>query len=403
MSKPTLDIRLGARIPLAIGTVVEIQLLELLGTGAFGSVWKVADIATNRIYALKIIQGIESGTLLAERVKAEAEVSIPSEHVVRALGLHQWDRSTYLLLFEYFPGTPLNVILAKYRLSQDQKKEIFRQVLLGVADAHRCNIIHRDLKPGNIMVDDRGKVKLIDFGISKFQHKHLTQDREFMGTLPYIAPELIVHGGQIADARTDIYSLGHILYEMATGQRFWSQKGWRELEDLVRYFNRIPPPTEGIELSDFDNDLYPNLATVLAKMTKVEPIYRCSSIHEVMRELGYSFKIPELPKDLHLRYPLLVVESGSNRGARTLVNLPDRGTLVLGRTDLAGADDSISRRHVEFSRSGDRYFVRDLNSKNGTLLLGIALFPEGAPVPIMHGDRLKVGDVFLQFVFSPKG
>ncbi|MBW4635368.1 MAG: serine/threonine protein kinase [Iphinoe sp. HA4291-MV1] len=251
MPERTLEIMVGGRVPTEIPPVAEVKLLELLGVGGFGSVWKVADTTTNKIYVLKVIQNIEPDSRMAERVRLEAEVSIPSEYVIPVIGLRQWNPNTYLLLFEYFPGKSLDNFLAPHVLSSEQKRDIFYQILVGVGDAHRCNVIHRDLKPANILLGENGQVKLIDFGISKFKEHRLTQDNEVMGTLRYIAPELLVYGAKVADARADIYALGHILYQLATGQHFWVRRRWRQLEDFADYLNQTPQPTEGIDFSDF--------------------------------------------------------------------------------------------------------------------------------------------------------
>ncbi len=399
MSRPTLQLMVGGRIPVDIGEVVEVELLELLGVGASGSTWKVANCATGNLYVLKIIQGIIPGHVLADRARREAEVSIPSEYIVPVFGLCEWDPNTFLILFEYCPGKSLDKLLADGSLTSERKKEIFHQILLGVSDAHHSNIIHRDLKPANILVGEAGQVKLIDFGISKFNDAPLTRTQDVLGTLPYIGPELIKYGAKVADARTDIYSLGQILYELAMGQDLWTRKGWRELTDLVEYFKQIPTPTEVTDLSDFYCDFYPETFRVLPRMVKIKPDERYASVDEVLYDLGYIPDVPELPEDLHLHYPMLIVESGSNKGARTMLNIEDGSSLVFGRAELAGADDSISRRHIEFIRSGDRYLVRELGSKNGTLVRGIALKPDEPPMEILHGDGIKVGDVFLRLAF----
>jgi eukaryotic-like serine/threonine-protein kinase len=183
------------------------------------------------------------------------------------------------------------------------------------------------------------------------------------------------------------------------GQHFWCRQGWQEPIDFVRYLKQTPKPTEVTDTSDFHCDFYPKAAHVLSQMVKLNPDERYASVDQVLSDLGYIPDLPELPNDLHLRYPILLVESGSNMGARTSINLQDGTSLVLGRAELAGADHSISRRHIEFSRIEDRYFVKELGSKNGTLIRGIALQPNNPPMEIRHGDRIKVGDVFLRLAF----
>lgn len=402
MSDRILEVMDGGKIPIKIGSVAEVKLQEKLGEGAFGSAWKVFDTVTGKAYVLKIIQGIAPGGVDAERVRLEASVSVPSEHIVEVLGLCEWDSSTYLILFKYYPGKSLDKLLEEGSLTSSQKKEIFKQALFGVADAHLCNIIHRDLKPANILVEDSGNVRIIDFGISKFKGKGLTVTGAIMGTLPYMAYELLVDGAKVADARSDIYALGQILYELAMGQNFWTRQGWKELKHFVAYLSTDPPPSEVMNLGDFHCDFYPDIADMLLRMAKINQEERPSSAEDVLAELGYIRGLPEPPPDLNLRYPMLIVESGNNRGSRTLVNIEDGGKLVIGRSDISGANASISRSHVEFSRSGDRYFVRDLESKNKTMVRGLLLDPKAKPTEIKHADRIRVGDIFLRFAFLRK-
>jgi eukaryotic-like serine/threonine-protein kinase len=401
MSARMLQNMVGGRIPVAIGSIAEVELLELLGSGGFGWVWKAADVLTGNLYVLKIIQDIIPGSIAAERVRMEAEVVIPSEYVVRVVGLREWNSSTFLILFEYFSGRSLDLILEEGVLTSAQKKNIFKQMLTGVLDAHLSNVIHRDLKPANILVGDDGRVKVIDFGISKFKTRNITRSGQVIGTIPYMAPELLIEGAKVADSRSDIYSLGHILYELAMGQHFWTRRGWSELEDFAGYIaKKSPPPTEAIELDDFHCDFYPGATLVLPRMVKLDREERYTSVDEVLTDLGESPYLPaKPPADLHLHSPLLIVETGGNRGARIVLGIKDGERRELGRADIAGNDTSMSRSHAEFSRSGDHYFVRDLASKRGTLVRGIALDPQGSLTEIHHADRIKIGDVFLRFVF----
>jgi len=399
MSADTLQIVEGGRIPVETAGIHEVELLELLGWGAFGSAWKVADVETDEPYVLKIIQGVVPGSVLADRVRMEAEVAIPSEHVVPALGLREWDPSTFLILFEYYPAIPLEEAIEQDALSSAQKRRIFIEILLGVSHAHRHNIIHRDLKPSNILIGDDGHAKILDFGLSKFKGHGLTMSGQIVGTIRYIAPESIVHGAKAADTRVDIYSVGHILYELAMGEHFWDRKGWRELSDLVDYLVARPRPTEAIELDDFHCDFFEDALPVLRRMVKIDPAQRYGSVDDVLADLGYIPYLPEPPVDLDLRSPLLIVESGTNRMARMVLGMPDEEARVMGRQDIAGADVSISRKHIEVSRMGNEYFMRDLGSRNGTMVRGVGLGPDDPPVAVRHGDHIRVGDVFLRFAF----
>ncbi len=389
----------GGSIPLEIGPVHEVELQRFLGGGGFGLMWKVADRASGRLYALKVIRNVRPGSISEARVRNEVGVAIHSEFVVPAIGLQEWNPTTFLILFEYFDARPLDDLLLEGALGSADKHRILLEVLQGVSDAHRHNVVHRDLKPANVLVCRDGRSRLIDFGISKFKDVNVTGTGDLIGTYPYMAPETFLRGSKYADARSDIYSLGHFFYELAMGQHFWIRRGWRELSDLVHYLSAVPAPTEGIDLSDFSCDFYPGTAAIVRRMVKIAPEERYESVDDILVELGH---IPELPPalpDLGLRSPVLIVESGSNRGARTVLGLAGGGCRVMGRFDIAGEDNTISRKHLEFSRQGETYLVRDLASRNGTWLRGVRLEPDGPPAPLRHGDRIKVGDVFLRFAF----
>jgi serine/threonine-protein kinase len=393
-----LELMEGGTVPIHLDKVEKVQLLELLGTGAFGSAWKAINPNTKQPYALKVIQGVKPDATLVERIRLEAEVNIPSVQIIPVVGLKKWDDNTYLILFEYFPGASLDDLLLKRSLTNSQKRDIFQQILLGVAAAHNCNVIHRDLKPANILIGDDSQVKIIDFGVSKFKDKNLTLSGEIIGTPPYMALELFLEGGQVADAKTDIYALGQILYELAMGEHFWQRRSWYQLEDFFEYVTQTPPPTEGIDLTDFDCDFFPEAKRVLLKMMKLDPNERYLEVEEIICELGISGESEKVVSNLSFEYPLLIVESGSNKGARTFININDGESQILGRAELAGADTSISRKHLEFSRQGNDYFVRDLGSKNGTMLKGKLIGDR--PLPLQPGDFLKVGDIFLSFTSS---
>lgn len=398
MSDRVLQVTLGGRIPINIGEIKEVKLLEYLGGGGFGSVWKVVNLATQKFYTLKVIQNIRPGEVMAERVRMEAGVAINSRYIVPVVGLCEWNENTFLILFDYFLSKPLDHLIAQNDLSSEQRRAIFKQILLGVADAHRSNIIHRDLKPANVLVDDEDKVKLIDFGVSKFKGRQITLDGQIIGTLPYMAPEIIIDGAKNVDARSDIYSIGQLFYELSTGRHFWASKKWRELRDFVAFLQREPRPTEIMELDGFSCDLFMNAERVLLNMVKINPAERYTSIEQIQRDFGL---IPTFHSKLRLPlgHPMLIIESGTNRNTHTAVNVAEGEFATYGRADFAGDDETVSREHLEFTRKGGKYLVRDMESKNGTMVAGVALLPFRWYV-VAHADRIKVGDLFLRFALT---
>jgi serine/threonine-protein kinase len=392
-----LELRAGGRVPFYGGGVEDLELLERLGGGGFATVWKAADKGTGKLYALKVIRDIEDKGMGVERIRMEAEVAIASDYVVPVVGLREWSPRTFLILFEYFEGRSLDVWLREEALTPTQQRGIFEQILYGVSDAHRSNIIHRDLKPANILVSDEMKAKLIDFGISKFKDRNITREGVVFGTPYYMAPELFVVGSQRADAASDIYALGQIFFELVTGQCLWRRKGWRRIEDFIAFLRSVPPPTAVMDLELFDCDLYLRAGELLTRMVKIDPSERFSSVEEIIEEIGCGRVALPQPA-VGRAFPVLIVESGANRNAQTIVRVDDGSALIMGRADFAGSDQSISRRHLEIRRRGDRYWLRDLASRNGTMVGGNLLQP-GAQHELRHGDRVKVGDVFLRFAF----
>ncbi|MDX1935055.1 MAG: FHA domain-containing serine/threonine-protein kinase [Capsulimonadales bacterium] len=420
----------GASLPVGIGPLGTARVEEILGAGGFALVCRVSDPLTGVSYALKVLREVALGSeqvssmQLIERIQREAGIAIESPHVIRSFGMRQWDEQTYLILFEYFKGRPLREAVAPIPLNNARRADILKQLLTGVADAHRHNIIHRDLKPDNVLISEDGMVKIIDFGIAKVKDKNITVSGQWLGTPLYMSPELFVEGALAADARTDIFALGHLFYELAMGKHYWYRAGW-DLSQFLSYLSTRP--ATAVPMHDFSCAFVGNAAPVVERMLRVAPEERYGSVAEILYELGmaprpsFGFDVfpaeatsvgmtaeagvnpkgwPEaIPASGNRRVvsPLLIVESGTNVGARTVLGIADKEVRTVGRADIAGDEPSVSRRHLEFLRDGNRYFVRDVGSKNGTLLGGVRIGPDFAE--LKHDDRILVGDVFLRFSF----
>ena len=195
------------------------QIIEELGKGGMGRVYKVHDTKIGEKIALKLIRpeaGLDKKSL--ERFSNELKLArkIRHKNVCQMFDLGE-DQGTRYITMEYVHGEDLKQLIRKVgRLSPGQAIGIARQVCDGLEEAHKLGVVHRDLKPQNIMVDEDGKARIMDFGIARsLSGKSMTGAGVMIGTPEYMSPEQVE--GKDIDQRSDIYSLGVILYEMVTG------------------------------------------------------------------------------------------------------------------------------------------------------------------------------------------
>ena len=196
------------------------QVIEELGKGGMGRVYKVFDEKIKEKVALKLLKPeISADEQAIERFSNELRFArkIAHRHVCRMFDLGE-DRGTHYITMEYVPGEDLKSILRMMgQMSAGKAVLVARQICEGLAEAHRLGVVHRDLKPQNIMIDRDGNVRIMDFGIARsLKVKGMTGAGVVIGTPEYMSPEQIE--GQDVDSRSDIYSLGIILYEMVTGR-----------------------------------------------------------------------------------------------------------------------------------------------------------------------------------------
>jgi serine/threonine-protein kinase len=258
------------------------RILELIGRGAMGVVYKGLDVNLDRQVAIKVMSvEARNDPDFVERFRQEARLQGALNH------------PNVALLFDYFvhDGAPVAVmelidgesleelIGRRGAIPAREAVPIFKQALRGVAAAHRAGIVHRDLKPSNLMVTRDGTVKVMDFGIAKRQGvTGATKASTSIGSPLYMAPEQIL--GRPVDCRTDVYALGITLYELLSGQRPFNSRGKAEYLVLDAHVNDTPePPT--VYRYGIPQPIVDAVMRALAK----DPDARFQSADEFMRAL----------------------------------------------------------------------------------------------------------------------
>src|SRR5438309_8873029 len=197
------------------------ELLEVIGRGGMGVVYRAEDRVLGRVVAVKVLPAVlaeEQPTHVArfER-EARAAASLTNAHVVSVFDTGI-DDGTRFIAMEYVRGVSLaETMREEAPLGPPRAARIGEQIADALAAAHAAGLVHRDIKPGNVMLAADGSVKVLDFGIARgADHTTLTQEQSVLGSAAYMAPEQA--RGERADERSDIYSLGCLLYAMLTGR-----------------------------------------------------------------------------------------------------------------------------------------------------------------------------------------
>ncbi len=217
MSSPGADDELGRLFP-------QFEVLELIGRGGMGSVYRARQRSLDREVAIKVLPSqLVDEPGFADRFAREAQAlaRLNHPHIVTIYDFGRTEGHCYLIM-EYVTGVNLRQLLEQRRLEPAEALVLVPQLCDALQYAHDHGIVHRDIKPENILIDARGQVKVADFGLAKLKQRDdtgapLTAPMQVMGTPRYMAPEQ-VEGSHAVDHRADIYSLGLVFYEMLTGE-----------------------------------------------------------------------------------------------------------------------------------------------------------------------------------------
>lgn len=208
------------RATLSGQSIGQYEIRELIGRGGMGDVYRARDTRLGRDVALKFLpEWLSRDPAARDRfvVEARSVSSIDHTNVCTLYDLGGSDDGRLFLIMPYYAGRSLKQRLAEGPLPVEEAVDVALQAARGLAAAHARGIVHRDVKPGNLLLTEDGRVKILDFGVAKLADVHLTRTGETPGTASYMSPEQRTGGD--ADARSDLWSLGAVLYEMLTGKR----------------------------------------------------------------------------------------------------------------------------------------------------------------------------------------
>ena len=270
------------------------DVLEKLGEGGMGVVYKAHDAVLNRTVAIKVLHsGKTSDAVRSQRFLQEAQALSALNHP-NIVTIHEMGSAggVDFLVMEWVAGKTLEQLIARRSLTLADTLGYATQMAAGLTAAHQAGVVHRDFKPGNVMITDKGMVKILDFGLVKLFNagsinpdeptrsmQMLTEEGTIVGTVAYMSPEQAE--GKAVDARSDIFSFGSVLYEMMTGRRAFQRE--TKISSISAILRDEPKPVR-----DFDPNVPPELERIVSRCLRKDPNKRfqhCDDLYIALEEL----------------------------------------------------------------------------------------------------------------------
>jgi eukaryotic-like serine/threonine-protein kinase len=277
----------GGAVPFTVGAVIgQYRVLEELGAGGMGVVYKAEATKLGRLVALKFLpETLARDASALERFQREARAASALNHpnICTIYDIEEYQGHPFIAM-EYLDGRALKDHILGRTLDSDEISKLGIQIAEALSAAHSKGVVHRDVKPGNIVVTVSGPVKVLDFGLAKLIGSQgenaptvsLTESHTVTGTLPYMSPEQL--RGREVDPRTDIYALGIVLYEMSTGRRpFTAEISPQLIDDILN----SPPPLP----RQVNPKISPKLEEIILKCLEKDPEDRYQTAKEIAVDL----------------------------------------------------------------------------------------------------------------------
>ena len=303
----------GSQPTLQAGVVLgqRYQIVQMLGEGGMGAVYKARDVELNRMVALKVIRpDLARNPAIIERFKQELLLAhqVTHKNVIRIYDLGEADGLKFITM-EFIEGEDLrSIMLQKKKMAPEEAVDTIQQVCRALEAAHAVGVIHRDLKPQNIMRGKTGRVLVMDFGLARtVGGDGMTQSGALIGTMEYMSPEQAL--AKKLDQRSDIFTVGLIFYELLTGQLpFQAESAIASL--IKRTQERVAP------LSDLDGSVPRPLSDIVCKCLECDPGLRYQTVEQILADLeawlgkraaaSLSFPASEKPWGQTVPWPFLV-------------------------------------------------------------------------------------------------
>ncbi|MCG8608578.1 serine/threonine-protein kinase, partial [bacterium] len=342
-------------------TISHYKILEEVGQGGMGVVYKAEDTKLQRHVALKFLPHEWTRDPDAKaRFMNEARAASALDHnnICTSHEVDETEEGQLFIAMAFYEGETVREKIERGPLKLDEAVDLAIQIAEGLTKAHQKDIVHRDLKPANVLVTEDGVAKIVDFGLAKLAGRSmLTKEGTTLGTAAYMSPEQA--RGEVVDHRTDIFSLGVLFYEMITGQQPF--KGDYEQAVVYSIMNEDPEPPTGLRTG-----VPLELERAVFKCLQKSPDERYQSAADLLVDLRRLNK----GRDISQKSVLTTTTGSTMEGARSR-----RGLFVAGALGLA----TLLAVFVYFKKSGDPKPIRLTNPRKITQAIGLERYPTWSP------------------------